>query len=551
MSRRTKNEELESEEHSDSESDSDSVSESDSDSDSDANTIYDTDSESDANTIYDTESESESESDDEEIDGKIIVSYDNFNKKFIEKMKNDELNNIEINFEKEKDIREKFFDIVEIIQFSNNKKLYSLFIDSEVIDKEFDDMCTNVLINDVSNIKKIRTRGKNYIFQYELYCEIINNELIFNNVNSEILKQNIDKDIFIYFKIDEIKKIIVDGYLYQFIDLFHENGIELTFKNIDRSVFIDKYMANKKIDLKEDDMYIITIKNYKLGIENYGMTCYLNSLYHFINSIDGLIIGNKSLKEFLSKSPDEINSTDVFNLVHKKNMGIQNDSFEYLTHFMNLIKNKKEIISYDSKTEYFVNIDNQLYDIYINGNKKYKKEEMFYFPIIVKNDIDLIDNEYIQKLISGKKYFLNEHYKIEEGEIYKINDEETKIDDGAEVYENILVDNNPNYFIIYIQNYKVKNGSVIKRKGIKYENLEKEIFINNYKYEPMSIIYHTGSNFNSGHYVNRKVIDNEWYLFNDKNVNQKELTDDFTPYLIVYKNTGRKKITLRIKKIKK
>ena len=54
------------------------------------------------------------------------------------------------------------------------------------------------------------------------------------------------------------------------------------------------------------------------------------------------------------------------------------------------------------------------------------------------------------------------------------------------------------------------------------------------------VIYHQGSNANSGHYTSAVKVNNKWFFINDSNVSDQgrfldTVDDSYTPYILVYK----------------
>ena len=306
---------------------------------------------------------------------------------------------------------------------------------------------------------------------------------------------------------------------------------------------------------------------YNFGLLNIGNTCYANSAFQLLFTINELreyILDDNNWEEqlkkmcikkgisndegivrlikqyfiiilykFLTIPGDVKNPTCLLSLFKNRNPNSnfnireQNDSHEFLNILIdnldeefyklkNIIPLETEIkkSNYSSILSDLLNIH---YDIKVSNSKDKEfdeiKEKNNFLYLHLSEDQN---KENIQELIN----------KI-------INNESIKADD-SEFKKELKISKTSNYVMCYLTRF---SGMSKNNKPIEITNI---IEINDKIYEVVSIISHSGS-ISGGHYINYSKRLGEWYLFNDSSVNKMSEIDvlnnvsNGSAYIILYK----------------
>ena len=285
---------------------------------------------------------------------------------------------------------------------------------------------------------------------------------------------------------------------------------------------------------------------YNFGLLNIGNTCYANSAFQLLFTIEELreyILDDNNweeqlkemcIKKGISKDEDVVglikqyfiiilykfltipgdvkNPTCLFSLFKYKNPNSnfnireQNDSHEFLNILIDNLEEEfyklKNIIPLETeikKSEYSSILSDLLniqYDIKLTNTKdneieEFKEKNNFLYLHLSSDQ----NKENIQDLIN--KVMNNENIKVDESEFKK----------------EIKISNTSKYLLCYLTRF------IGMSKNNKPVDISKIININNKKYEIVSIISHSGST-SGGHYVNYSKRKGEWYLFNDSSVHK-------------------------------
>lgn len=306
---------------------------------------------------------------------------------------------------------------------------------------------------------------------------------------------------------------------------------------------------------------------YNFGLLNIGNTCYANSAFQLLFTIEELreyVLDDNNWEEqlkemcikkgisndedivslikqyfiiilykFLTIPGDVKNPTCLLSLFKNRNPNSnfnireQNDSHEFLNILIdnldeefyklkNIIPLETEIkkSNYSSILSDLLNIH---YDIKVSNSKdkefdKIKEKNNFLYLHLSEDQ----NKENIQELIN----------KI-------INNESIKADD-SEFKKELKISKTSKYVMCYLTRF---SGMSKNNKPIEITNI---IEINDKIYEVVSIISHSGS-ISGGHYINYSKRLGEWYLFNDSSVNKMSEIDvlnnvsNGSAYIILYK----------------
>ena len=306
---------------------------------------------------------------------------------------------------------------------------------------------------------------------------------------------------------------------------------------------------------------------YNFGLLNIGNTCYANSAFQLLFTIEELreyVLDDNNWEEqlkemcikkgisndedivslikqyfiiilykFLTIPGDVKNPTCLLSLFKNRNPNSnfnireQNDSHEFLNILIdnldeefyklkNIIPLETEIkkSNYSSILSDLLNIH---YDIKVSNSKDKEfdeiKEKNNFLYLHLSEDQN---KENIQELIN----------KI-------INNESIKADD-SEFKKELKISKTSKYVMCYLIRF---SGMSKNNKPIEITNV---IEINDKIYEVVSIISHSGS-ISGGHYINYSKRLGEWYLFNDSSVNKMSEIDvlnnvsNGSAYIILYK----------------
>ena len=266
------------------------------------------------------------------------------------------------------------------------------------------------------------------------------------------------------------------------------------------------------------------LNNYYKGFNNIGNTCYLNSgLQLFINNKElcNILLQNTSDNEIIHNINNIIityynnplniplNTIYIKENISKLNKvfcgNTQNDSFEFIIYFFELINN--------------IN----LYELHINCIVKCKLksclninttiEKSNFLLLDINNNSWCLDDCYRNFKISELLYSDNKYYC-------------DKCKDKRIASKKYNISKWPKHLIIVLKRFIHNNNSIKNNKEIIIP-LE---WRHNYKLK--GIIFHSGTT-TSGHYVYIGNHNNKWILFNDDNT--KELLNN---QLDNYKNYG-------------
>lgn len=267
------------------------------------------------------------------------------------------------------------------------------------------------------------------------------------------------------------------------------------------------------------------------GLINCGNTCYLNAgLQMFIQNNDfiNLILKNdannsileilsKFLNEYISSKKKSICPITVKELVEQKNSifvgNQQNDAGEFIIFFLDIINDelKKK------------NIDNELFEIHtkIKIKCKLKKclnistqiEKINFLLLDINDNFTTLDDCYID---------YNKRIKFENDELYFCD----KCNAKRIASKRIEIIHFPKHLIIYLKRFIYDGTRCFKNN----KSIDIPLCWKNYNLQ--GIIFHSGSLY-SGHYIYIGKNNNKWYMFNDNDVSEIDISR-----LNDYKNFG-------------
>ena len=306
---------------------------------------------------------------------------------------------------------------------------------------------------------------------------------------------------------------------------------------------------------------------YNFGLLNIGNTCYANSAFQLLFTINELreyILDDNNWEEQLKEmciKKSISNDEDIVSLIKQyfiiilyKFLTIPGD-VKNPTCLLSLFKNRNPNSNFNIREQ---NDSHEFLNILIDNldEEFYKLKNIIPLETEIKKSnyssilSDLLNIHYDIKVsnskdkefdeIKEKNNFLYLHLSEDQNKeniqelINKIiNNESIKADD-SEFKKELKISKTSNYVMCYLTRF---SGMSKNNKPIEITNI---IEINDKIYEVVSIISHSGS-ISGGHYINYSKRLGEWYLFNDSSVNKMSEIDvlnnvsNGSAYIILYK----------------
>ncbi len=318
--------------------------------------------------------------------------------------------------------------------------------------------------------------------------------------------------------------------------------VEMIKNNLKVSkIYIINELEMKKIEPSElsdyGDNFI------RKGIKNYGNTCYFNSFYQFLQNFEIIDGQTFSSCNIFNTPPNLIKREMVMTegiIGQELEMQDSSELFFLKEHNDDYLKNnvyfqKNVLTLYKYKDKY--------HNVYTLEDDNYrlleKNEDDFLFTINLY-EIEYITSDFIEKYIeiNGEEKTLilkcSEPHVLIDNEYIKIENELEKEYLSCMSEEKII--ESKKYFIVKLIIYNNRRDKL----KLNYINFLDDISINNKKYELISFIVHIGRNLSSGHYINYSKINTKWYLFNDNEVKNVIMSNEYfdgrtSPYILLYK----------------